>query len=103
MYFGVCKMKSTKILFHGNYKYAHFLMISFGTVIKTSVSDITWQQATIPLRPRSLGICQASDMCYAAYLGSCSASKDLVCRLLGLDFDTGFMLVGEVLAQQSFS
>ena len=49
-----------------------------------------------------LGIRQASDMTYAAYLGSCSASKELVCRLLGLSFDSDFMLLGEGLAQQTF-
>ena len=73
-------------------------------MVRASVSDIiTWQQATLPLRLRGLGTCQTSDMCYAVYLGSCSANKDLVCWLLGLDFDTDFVLVGEVLAQQSFS
>lgn len=51
------------------------------------------------MRLEGLGIPQASDIYYAAYLGSCSASKDLVCWLLGL---TGFMLAGEALAQQSF-
>ena len=49
-----------------------------------------------------LGIRQASDMTYAAYLSSCSASKELVCRLLGLSFDSDFMLLGEGLAQQTF-
>ena len=72
-------------------------------MVRTSLSDISWQQATLPLRLGGLGIRQASEICYAAYLGSCSANKDLVCRLLGLDFDTGFVLVGEVGAQQSFS
>ena len=76
---------------------------SLSRVVRTSVSDIIWQQATLPLRLGELGIYQTSDVCYAAYLGSCSANKDLVCRLLGLDFDTDFVLVGEVLAQQSFS
>ena len=41
-------------------------------------------------------------MTYVAYLGSCSASKELVCRLLGLDFDKDFMLGGEEMAQQTF-
>ena len=72
-------------------------------MVRTFLSDISWRQATFTLRLGGLGICQASHICYAAYLGSCSANKDLVCRLLGLDFDTGFVLVGEVLAQQSFS
>ena len=76
---------------------------SLSRVVRTSLSDISWQQATLPLRLGGLGIRQASDICYAAYLGSCSANRDLVCQLLGLDFDTGFVLVGEVLAQQSFS
>ena len=76
---------------------------SLSRVVRTSLSDISWQQATLPLRLGGLGIRHASDICYAAYLGSCSANRDLVCQLLGLDFDTGFVLVGEVLAQQSFS
>ena len=49
-----------------------------------------------------LGIRQASDMTYAAYLGSCSASKHLVCQLLDLSFDSDLMLVGEEMAQQTF-
>ena len=49
-----------------------------------------------------LGIRQASDRTYAAYLGSCSASKHLVCRLLDLSFDSDLMLVGEEMAQQTF-
>ena len=76
---------------------------SLSRVVRTSLSDISRQQATLPLRLGGLGIRQASDICYAAYLGSCSANRDLVCQLLGLDFDTDFVLVGEVLAQQSFS
>ena len=41
-------------------------------------------------------------MTYAAYLGSCSANKDLVCQLLGLEFTREFMLVGEVIARRTF-
>ena len=40
-------------------------------------------------------------MKYAAYLGSCSANKESVCRLLGLNFDNDFMFVGEEMAQQT--
>ena len=41
-------------------------------------------------------------MIYIAYLGSCSASKDLVYQLLELDFTNDFMLVGKDIAQRSF-
>ena len=41
-------------------------------------------------------------MTYATYLGSCSASKHLVCWLLDLSFDSDLMLVGEEMVQQSF-
>ena len=53
---------------------------------------------------RYIALCrrQASDMKYAAYLGSCSANKELICRLLGLNFDNDFLLVGEEMAQQTF-
>ena len=63
-------------------------------VVRTSLSDLTWQQATIPLQMGGLGIQQASDMTYAAYLGSCSASKELGCQLLGLSFDSEFYAGG---------
>ena len=75
---------------------------SLSGVVRTSFSDLTWQQATLPLRMGGLGIRQASDMKYAAYLGSCSANKELICRLLGLNFDNDFLLVGEEMAQQTF-
>ena len=75
---------------------------SLSKVVRSSLSDLTWQQATLPLRMGGLGIRQASDMTYAAYLGSCSAIKELVCRLLGLSFDSDFMLVSEDLAQRTF-
>ena len=75
---------------------------SLSRVVRTSLSDLTWQQATIPLQMGGLGIRQASDMTYAAYLGSCSASNELVCRLIGLSFDSEFILVGEDLARQTF-
>ena len=41
-------------------------------------------------------------MTYAAYLGSCSANKYLVCQLLVLEFTRDFMLVGEVIARRTF-
>ena len=72
---------------------------SLPRVVRTSFSDLTWQQATLPQRMGGLGIWQASDMKYEAYLGSCSANKELVCRLLGLNFDNDFMLVGKEMAQ----
>ena len=51
------------------------------------------------MRMGDLGICQASDMVYAAYLGRCSDFKDLVNQLLGIKRDSDFMLVGEAIAQ----
>ena len=65
-------------------------------------SDLTWQQATLPVRLGGLGIRRASDMTNAAYLGSCSASKELVCQLLDLNLDSDFRLVDEDMAQHTF-
>ena len=48
------------------------------------------------MRMGGLGIRQVSDMVCAAYLGSCSDFKELVCQVLGIQRDTDFMLVGEV-------
>ena len=75
---------------------------SLSRVVRTSLSDLTWQQATLPLRMGGLGIRQASDMSHAAFLGSCSASKELVCQLLDLSFVSDFMLVGEEMVQKTF-
>ena len=75
---------------------------SLSRVVRTSLSKLIWQQTILPLRMGGLGIRQASDMTYAAYLGSCSASKHLVCWLLDLSFDGDLMLVGEEMAQQTF-
>ena len=52
---------------------------SLSRVVRTSLSDLMWQQATLPLQMGGLGIRQASDMSHAAFLGNCSASKELVC------------------------
>ena len=71
---------------------------SLSRVVRTSLSDLTWQQATLPLWMGGLGIRQASNMSHAAFLGSCSASKELVCQLLDLSFVSDFMLVGEEMA-----
>jgi len=75
------------------------LRVSLAHVVRHSLSNLTWLQATLPMRLGSLGIHQASDIVYAAYLGSCSDFKDLVCRLLGTQSNIDFMLVGEELAQ----
>ena len=74
------------------------LCCSLSRVVHHSLSDLTWQQATLPMWLGGLGIRQASDMVYAAYLGSCSDFKDLV---LGIQRDSDFMLVGEAAAQQN--
>jgi len=38
-------------------------------VVRHSLSGLTWQQAILPMRLGGLGIRQASDIVYAAYLG----------------------------------
>ena len=90
------------IMLHSLALFDDQLRNSLSRVVRTSFSDLTWQQATLPLRMDGLGIRRASDMKYAAYLGNCSANKELVCRLLGFNFDNDFMLVGEEMAQQTF-
>ena len=77
------------------------LRSSLSRVVRHSLSDLTWQQATLPMRLGGLGIRQASDMVYVTYLGSCSDFKDLVRQLLGIQRDSDFMLVGEAKAQQN--
>ena len=89
-------------MLHNLSLFDNLLRSSLSQVVRTSISDLTWQQATLPLRLGGLGIRRASDMTYAAYLGSCSASKELVCRLLDLNLDSDFRLVGEDMAQHTF-
>ena len=89
-------------MLHNNALFDEQLCNSLSRVVRTSLSDLTWQQATLPLRMGGLGIRQASDMSHAAFLGSCPASKELVCQLLDLSFVSDFMLVGEEMAQKTF-
>ena len=77
------------------------LRSSLSHVVRHSLSDLTWQQATLSMRLGGLGIRLASDMVYAAYLDNCSDFKDLVRQLLGIRRDSDFMLVGEATAQQN--
>ena len=58
------------------------LHLSLSRAVRHSLSDLTWQQATLPVHLGGLGIRRASDMVYAAYIGSCSDMKTLICRLL---------------------
>ena len=59
----------------------YLLHLSLSRVVCHSLSDLTWQQAILPLCLGGLGIRRVSDMVYAAYIGSYS-DVNLICRLL---------------------
>ena len=51
--------------------YDNLLCLSLSHAVHHFLSDLTWQQATLPLCLGGLGIRRASDMVYVAYIGSC--------------------------------
>ena len=69
------------------------LRSSLSHVARHSLSDLTWQQATLHMRLGGLDIRLASDMVYAAYHDSCLDFKELFRQLLGIQRDSDFMLV----------
>ena len=48
----------------------------------STISDLTWHQASLPFRPGCLGLRQAQPNVHVAFLASSYTSQDLVARLL---------------------
>ena len=54
------------------------LRLALGGITRTSVPDAAWLQATLPVRLGGLGLRETSTVHPAAFLGCCSAARDLV-------------------------
>ena len=65
---------------------------SLEALSSSSVSDLAWKQATLPVRLGGLGLREASRSSSAAFVGSCNSSRQLSLRLLN---DSAFMPVHE--------
>ena len=55
---------------------------SFETLTASSISDHAWLQATLPIRVGGLGLREASRASFAAFIGSCNSSHQLLFQLL---------------------
>ena len=61
---------------------------SLSCICNSSVSDQAWHQATLPLSLGGLGLCEASCVSPAAFLGSCVGSQELCYQLLASFHDS---------------
>ena len=51
---------------------------SLETICRSSVTDMAWLQATLPIRLGELGLREAVQSSPAAYVGSCNSSRKMV-------------------------
>ena len=58
------------------------LRSSLESIIHSSIPDLSWKQATLPVRLGGLGLCESTRTAPAAFLASCNLSYELVLQLL---------------------
>ena len=63
-------------------EFDHGLRRSLETILLSSISDMAWKQASLPIRLGGLGLREASRSSSAAFIGSCNASRPVALRLL---------------------
>ena len=51
-------------------------------ILRSSLPDSAWSQATLPIRFGGLGLRKACNSYSAAFIGSCNSTRDLSCQLL---------------------
>ncbi|XP_062518293.1 uncharacterized protein LOC134193482 [Corticium candelabrum] len=59
------------------------LRSSLEVISRSSVSDVAWKQATLPIRLGGLGLRETCRTSALAFVGSCNFTRDLSIRLLG--------------------
>ena len=59
---------------------------SLQLITRSSISDSSWIQATLPARLGGLGLREASCSAAAAFLGSCNSSRELIAQLLSTTY-----------------
>ena len=52
-------------------------------ITRSSISNLAWMQASLPIHLGSLGLRSAQSSAVVAFVGSCNASRQLVNQLLG--------------------
>ena len=57
-----------------------------------SISDLSWRQATLPIRYGGLGLREASRSVASAFLGSCNSARPLIAVLLNKQHFSGHTL-----------
>ena len=58
------------------------LRSSLESIIHSSIPDLSWKQATLPVRLGGLGLRESTSTAPAAFLASCNSSYELVLQLL---------------------
>ena len=57
---------------------------AFELLSHSSLSDVAWKQASLPIKYGGLGLRLANKASCLAFLGSCNSTRKLVCRFLGV-------------------
>ena len=85
---GVCKLNhllhtiSPNCVISQLERFDYNLRSALGRICKSSISDLSWLQATLPCSMGGLGLREATSTSSAAFLGSCFSSQELYYRLL---------------------
>ena len=85
---GVCKLNhllrtiSPNCVISQLERFDYNLRSALGRICKSSISDLSWLQATLPCSMGGLGLREATSTSSAAFLGSCFSSQELCYRLL---------------------
>ena len=68
---------------HQLHRYDEGLRHSLQTILGCSVSDLSWKQATLPIRLGGFGLGEASRTAPAAFLSSCHSTQCLAMHFIG--------------------
>ena len=85
---GVCKLNhflrtiSPNCVISQLERFDYNLRSALGRICKSSISDLSWLQATLPRSMGGLGLREATSTSSAAFLGSCFSSQELCYCLL---------------------
>ena len=58
---------------------------SLQTILRSSIPDTSWLQATLPIRMGGFGLWEAHRTAPAAFLGSCNSTRHLAWQLISTD------------------
>jgi len=69
------------------YQFDHNLRSCLGRIMQCSLSDASWQQASLPFRLGGLGLRESTYSAFPAFLGSCNGVRELASIILSIDIN----------------